>query len=62
MKKRYIETTNHYLTVTKPLLYKLEKSGLETREELVQLLREVQVGYLSCERVADILMEPQCTK
>jgi len=54
--KRYIETVNHFKTYTKPLLAKVEKGWRpRTKEEIVKVLVEAQIGYLSCEKVASIL-------
>lgn len=53
---RYIETISHFKTYTKPLLAKLEKGWRpESKQDIVDVLVEVQVGYLSCEKVASIL-------
>lgn len=56
MKKQYIETVNHYKTYTKPLLAKVEKGWRpESKQDIVDVLVEVQVGYISSEKAADIL-------
>jgi hypothetical protein len=50
------ETSNHYKTYTKPLLAKVEKGWRpESKQDIVDVLAEVQIGYLSCEKVAHIL-------
>jgi len=54
--KRYIETVNHYKTYTKPLLAKIAKGWRpESKEEIVKVLVEAQIGYISAEKVASIL-------
>lgn len=54
--KRYIETVNHFKTYTKPLLAKVEKGWRpKSKQDIVNVLVEAQVGYLSCERVSQIL-------
>ena len=53
---RFIETASHFKYHTKPLLAKVEKGWRpESKQDIVDVLVEVQVGYLSCEKVASIL-------
>lgn len=56
MKREYIETVNHFKTYTKPLLAKVEKGWRpESKQDIVDVLIEAQIGYLSYEKVASIL-------
>lgn len=51
------EISNHFTEYTRPLLNKVTKEGWkpECKQDVVDLLMEVQIGYISCRRAADIL-------
>lgn len=51
------EISNHFAEYTRPLLNKVTKEGWkpECKQDVVDLLMEVQIGYISCRRAADIL-------
>lgn len=57
-----VEISDHFSTYTKPLLNKVSKEGWkpECKQDVVDLLMEVQIGYVSCRRAADILF-PELT-
>jgi hypothetical protein len=58
MKDRIVEnpSTTHYSRYTRPMLAKADKGWRPSnKEEVVDLLMEVQIGYISCRRAADIL-------
>ena len=52
-----VDISNHFATYTRPLLNKVTKEGWkpECKQDVVDLLMEVQIGYVSCRRAADIL-------
>lgn len=51
------EISDHYKEYTKPLLAKVSVPGWrpECKQDVIDFLREVQIGYISCRRAADIL-------
>lgn len=51
------EISSHFATYTRPLLNRVTKEGWkpECKQDVVDLLMEVQIGYISCRRAADIL-------
>lgn len=61
MKKRKIDTdqqeiSSHFSLYTKPLLTKIAGGWFpECKQDIVDILMEVQIGYISCRRAADIL-------
>ena len=48
-----VEINNHFATYTRPLLKESWKP--ECKQDLVDLLMEVQIGYISCRRAAEVL-------
>ena len=49
-----IEVNDHFKTHTRKFLVAGWKPN--TREDLISLLQEVQIGYISCKTAADILL------
>lgn len=51
------EVITHFAAYTRPLIRKVTKEGWkpECKQDVVDLLMEVQIGYISCRRAADIL-------
>lgn len=52
-----IESVTHFSAYTRPLLRRIEqgKWDVTNKEDLVDLLQEVQIGNISCRRAADII-------
>ncbi len=51
-----VEISSHFSEYTKPLLNKIDKGWRpECKQDVVDILMEVQIGYISCRRAADIL-------
>jgi hypothetical protein len=48
---------NHFTSYTRPLLNKVDQPGWKPKhkQDVVDLLMEVQIGYVSCSRAASIL-------
>ena len=48
---------NHFTSYTRPMLNKVNQPGWkpEYKQDVVDLLMEVQIGYVSCRRAASIL-------
>lgn len=48
---------NHFTRYTRPMLAKMDTPGWkpEHKQDVVDLLFEVQIGYVSCRRAASIL-------
>jgi hypothetical protein len=56
--KRFVDDQGyyHYSRYTRPMLAKADAGWRPSnKEEVVDLLMEVQIGYISCRRAADIL-------
>lgn len=50
------EVSSHFSSYTKPLLAKIDAGWRpECKQDVVDILMEVQIGYISCRRAADIL-------
>lgn len=41
--------------ITKPLMAKLDNNGLCGKQDIIDLLTQVQIGYISVSRAADII-------
>ena len=52
-----MDTITHYSSYTKPLLRRVDqgKWSIFNDEDVLALLREVQIGYISCKRAVEII-------
>lgn len=52
-----VEINNHFVNQTRPMLKKITQEGWkpESIHDVIDILMEVQIGYISCGKAATIL-------